>query len=167
MPLRNGDSVCLIDPSKGMVDAFAGEPVETIILPEFDPELLDSSGVNHLVFVRIPRRDAHLLSGVVRVLRPGGTMLLVVSPMHRRTMEKNIRQIGMRILHVYGAWRNMESPEYLVPLENRAATRYFFQSISSPGSFQGEIFRRAAGFMANLGLAQFLFPEIAIVAEKA
>ncbi|PWT91794.1 MAG: hypothetical protein C5B54_04650 [Acidobacteria bacterium] len=167
IPLQPGQSVCLVNPSCSLLEAFLSEPLNTIVVPEFDRIFFDNPDVDHLVFHHTPLNDLKkLIQDVSQTLRSKGSVLFGVQNRYKQTAIHQLKAHGFDLLGVYGAWQNIDNPEYLIPLHDSKVTRYFFEHMNRPSSLKGEVFRRAAVILALVKLHFYLFRQVVIVAEK-
>lgn len=167
LPLEAGDRVCLFKGNPSLQQGLSDDGLIHVLAAEESGTVLPAAGMDHAVIATMPQRDFQsTLAEASRVLRPGGTLFLGILPPHRRTIRRMLRKSGFDVISIWGVRDNLSNPQYFIPLENAAASRYFFEQIHIPGSFRSEVFRRLSKVVTALGLHSYLYREFTILARK-
>ena len=166
LPCSPGDQIWLIQGSpslkKGLSDGGTIQ-VETTD----DGTLLSSGSMDHVVIGTILSGDYEgLLIEIFRILKRGGTLFVGAQHGHRGEIQRALCRLGFEVVSVCGVRDNLRNPQYFIPLENPAATTYFFQQLHAPISFHAELLRRFAKTIAILGFHRFLYREFTILVRK-
>jgi len=161
---------------------------------QWNPETRQSlpiatANIDHvLVPLLIHQQTDWIFGELTRVLKPGGWLFLgfygnpilnwIGVVLGKRRMQNKacfsvdvIRNLIMEndclVLNVYGVYRDLSHPRYLVPLENPGVAYHLFDQFVVPRSWQTEFLRRLAAIMIRLGLQTLVFKDFGLVAQRS
>ena len=185
LPLKPADRVLILGDCNALTASlqFNGMDCSQFSNWNGQPLPFDSSRFDHAFLLINPGNDcSRYYKEIARVLKQGGTICARIwnkrslhprsflqgrsQSISLRSIRSVLRESGLRFATSYGVWNSFKAPVFLISLEDSNAATYFFSHMYLPRSLYAEWMRRGFRFLAQRGKQSFLFPEIAVIAEK-
>jgi hypothetical protein len=190
MPLHSGQQVVVIGEAPQLTAALEEEEIITsIVVPISNAKHLlaaDRSADHVIVPVLLEHNYKELLQEISRIIKPGGWLLLGfrnaeglsrlafwktagkngAPHVALNTCQELLTAAGFGILSAFGVRQNLENPQFLIPLDRRATSHFFFQRIFFPNTRAAALAQKAASVLTSAGLQRVLFTDIAVLAQK-
>ena len=190
MPLHSGQQVVVIGEAPQLTAALEEEDIITsMVMPISDTKhlLLADRSADHVIVPVLQEHDYHqLLQEISRVIKVGGWLLLGfrnaeglsrlafwkgakkngAPRVALNTCHELLTASGFDILTAFGVRQNLENPQFLIPLDRRETSHFFFQRIFFPNTRAAALAQKAASALTSAGLQRILFADIAVLAQK-
>ena len=185
IPIHQGDRALIFGGTKALGEAIQSEKVELTTAEQVDS--IPAESADHVL---IPELTKELLNGFPdqysRILKPNGWIFVGVhnaESLERlafwklkrkakfrlsiRQCKKMFHKNGIEVVGFYGVNKNLQHPQFLIALEHKEQTAFFFEHMYYPYSRRGAVMQTIAQWMVALGMHRCLFNDIAIVARRA
>ncbi len=179
LPFKRGETAWIYGIAPALEESLATVGVNVRRLESVNIVPLE---VNYLVALNVDAREAEELIGLgKRAIRPGGYILLGVhnavhpgnlnrssSPTGVRlsTILKQMRAAGFVTQSTFGVFYSLDEPRFLISLETRAPSRYFWGRLYLPPSRLALWKRRLAVLLIALGRQTWLYRAFVLTAQR-
>ncbi len=179
LPFKRGETAWIYGVAPALEESLAAVGVNLRRLESVNVVPLE---VNYLVALNVDASEAKQLIGLgKRAVRPGGYILLGVhnavypGNLNRKShptgvclsaILRQMRAAGFVTRGTFGVFYSLEEPRFLISLETRAPSRYFWGRVYLPPSRLALWKRRLAVLLIALGRQTWLYRAFVLTAQR-